>query len=323
MTKKTTPMKVVIPGGSGQVGTILARAFLQDGHDVVVLSRRPAIAPWRVVPWDAQTMGAWADEFRGVDVVINLAGQSVNCRYNAENRRNIMASRVNSTHVVGQAIAQANNPPSVWLQASTATIYAHSFDTPQDETDGVVGGGEPTVPDTWRFSIDVATAWERAMDDVATPHTRKVKLRSAMTMGPDRGGVFDMLLRLVRFGLGGSAGNGRQFVLWIHELDFTRAIYWLIEHDDIEGPVNLAAPTPQPNGEFMRAMRQAWGMPVGLPATTWMLEIGAFAAAHRNRIGFEKPARGSRPAVERRFCVSVSDLARGSARPMPEVACRL
>jgi uncharacterized protein (TIGR01777 family) len=268
-------MKLIIPGGTGQVGTMLSRFFHQRGHQVVVLSRHPVSALWRVVTWDGRSSGAWEAELDGADVVINLAGRSVNCRYGPANRRAILESRVNSTRVLGEAIAQAKRPPQIWLQASTATIYAHRYDAPNDETTGILGGTEPNAPDTWRFSIDVATAWERTLDEAVTPRTRKVKLRSAMTMSPDDGGIFDVLLRLVRCGLGGQAGDGRQFVSWIHGEDFIRAIVWLIEHDDVDGPVNLAAPQPLPNAEFMRALRAAWGMPVGLPATTWMLEIGA------------------------------------------------
>ena len=269
-------MKIVLPGGSGQVGTILARAFHAAGHEVVVLSRTPARAPWRTVAWDAETQGAWAAEIDGADVVINLAGRSVNCRYTPENRRQIMESRVKSTRAVGEAIRRADRPPRVWLQASTATIYAHRYDAPNDEATGILGGSEANVPDTWRFSIDVAKAWERALDEAVVPQTRKVAMRSAMIMSPDRGGVFDVLLRLVRFGLGGRVGDGRQYVSWVHDQDSVRAIMWLIEHDDMEGPVNIAAPNPLPYADFMRTLRRAWGMPVGLPATTWMLEIGAF-----------------------------------------------
>lgn len=269
-------MKIVIPGGSGQVGMVLARSFHQDGHEVVVLSRKPRSAPWRMIAWDAQSLGDWAKELEGAAAVINLAGRSVNCRYHAENRQLIKESRVNSTHVVGQAIALACRPPPVWLQASTATIYAHRFDMANDEASGILGGLEADTPDTWRFSIDVATSWEQAMDEVATPQTRKVKLRSAMVMSPDRDGVFDVLLGLVRWGLGGTAGDGRQYVSWIHDQDFLRIISWLIEHHEIDGPVNLAAPNPVPNKEFMRVLRQAWGIRFGLPARQWMLEIGAF-----------------------------------------------
>ncbi|MEK6323923.1 MAG: TIGR01777 family oxidoreductase [Acidobacteriota bacterium] len=269
-------MKVVIPGGTGQVGTVLARAFHKRGDEVSVLSRRPEKAPWRVVEWDAETLGDWTRELERADVVINLAGRSVNCRYNAKNRKLITESRVNSTRVVGEAIARTSRPPRVWLQASTATIYGHSYDAPNDEATGVLGGSEPNVPDTWHFSIDVANSWERALDESLTPNTRKVLLRSAIIMSPDRGGAFDMLLRLVRFGLGGRAGDGRQYVSWIHDQDFIRSIFWLIEHDEVEGPVNLAAPNPAPNSEFMQTLRAAWGISLGLPATAWMLEIGAF-----------------------------------------------
>jgi len=268
-------MKVVIPGGSGQVGTILARALHRDGHDVVVLSRAPNIRPWRVVPWDGVTLGDWQREIDGCDVVINLAGRSVNCRYTAANRDEIMQSRVSSTRVVGQAIAATTCRPRVWLQASTATIYAHRYDRPNDEHSGILGGHEPDTPGTWRFSIDVARAWEREFGEAVVDGTRKVGLRSAMTMSPDAGGVFDAFASLVRRGLGGSAGDGRQFVSWIHHEDFVAAVRWLIDHDDIDGAVNIASPNPLPNAEFMQTLRRACGVRLGLPTREWMLQIGA------------------------------------------------
>ena len=267
-------MKIILPGGSGQVGTLLARAFHKDGHEVVVLSRRVSPAPWRVVQWDARSIGYWAGELDGADAVINLAGRSVNCRYTPENRKLILDSRVLSTQAVGEAIRRAKHPPKVWLQSSTATIYADRYDAPNDEATGILGGAEPNVPDTWRFSIEVAQAWERALDEAATPGTRKVALRSAMVMSPDKGGVFDVLLGLVRFGLGGTEGSGRQYLSWIHGTDFIRSMYWLMEHDTLEGPVNIAAPHPLPNAEFLRDLREAWGTKIGLPASEWMLEIG-------------------------------------------------
>jgi uncharacterized protein (TIGR01777 family) len=271
-------MKVVIPGGSGQVGTLLARAFVADGHDVVVLSRGASSAhPWRVEGWDAKTVDGWAREIDGADVVINLAGRNVNCRYTPANRAEILSSRVDSTRAVGEAIARAERPPRVWLQASTATIYAHRFDAANDEQTGIIGGSEPDAPASWRFSIEVARAWERAVDEAETPSTRKVKLRSAMVMSPDRGGIFDTLLGLVRRGLGGSAAGGRQYVSWMHDLDFIRAVRWLIEHEEMDGVVNLAAPGPLPYAGFMRALREAAGVRIGLPATRWMLALGAFA----------------------------------------------
>ena len=270
-------MKVVIPGGSGHVGTIFARAFHSRGDEVIVLSRKLEQAPWRVVVWDGETLDAWSSELEGADVIINLAGRSVNCRYTQKNRREIVDSRVKSTKVVGEAIAKAAKPPRVWLQASTATVYAHRYDVPNDETTGIIGGSEPHAPDTWRFSIDVVKAWERITSQSSTPLTRKVLMRTAIVMSPDRGGPFDMLLRLVRFGLGGKAGKGKQFVSWIHDQDLVRTVIWLIENQELEGPVNLAAPNPLPNSEFMRVLREAWGAPFGLPASKWMLEFGAFA----------------------------------------------
>ncbi len=268
-------MRVVIPGGSGQVGTILARHFVRTGHEVCVLSRSPVTAPWRSVTWDGRTLGPWARAFEGADAVINLAGRSVNCRYNARNRAEIMDSRIESTRVVGEAIAACGSPPRVWLQASTATIYAHRFDAPNHEATGKIGGSEPVAPETWKFSIDVATSWERECERAATPRTRKVLLRSAMTMSADPAGIFDTLMGLVRRGLGGRAGDGRQYISWIHERDFCRAVDWLIARDDATGPFNLCSPNPLPNAEFMRILRDAAGVKIGLPATAWMLELGA------------------------------------------------
>jgi uncharacterized protein len=319
-------MRIAIPGGSGQVGTVLARAFHAEGHEVVVLSRQPAAAPWRVVAWDARTLGDWAREIDGADAVINLAGRSVNCRYHAANRRAILDSRVDSTRVVGQAIAAARRPPEVWLQSSTATLYAHRYDAPNDEATGILGGQEPGAPSTWVFSIEVARAWEAALAEAVVPGTRKLALRSAMTMSPDRGGIFDTLLGLVRRGLGGTAGDGRQYVSWIHHRDFVRTVRWLIEHDDVSGPVNLAAPEPLPNAEFMRALREAWGARIGLPAARWMLEIGARLMRTETELVLKSrrvvPGRllqegftfefPSWPEAARDLCRAVRD---GSARP--------
>jgi uncharacterized protein (TIGR01777 family) len=269
-------MKIVLPGGSGQVGTLLARAFAAGGHEVVVLSRRPAAAPWRVVAWDAATAGDWARELDGADAVINLAGRSVNCRYTAANRKAIIDSRVLSTRAVGDAIARCANPPRVWLQASTATIYAHRFDAAHDEATGYLGGSEPGAPETWNFSIDVATRLEKAATDAMTPRTRQVLLRSSVVLSPDRGGIFDVMLGFVRRGLGGTQGDGRQYVSWVHDRDFVRAVDWLIARDEFAGPVIVASPNPVPNAEFLATLRRAWGTRVGLPAPRWLLEVGAF-----------------------------------------------
>lgn len=241
-----------------------------------MLGRNPVKVPWRFVAWDGKHLGEWAREIEGAAAVINLAGRSVNCRYSPANRRLIKDSRVNSARVIGEAIRKASCPPPVWLQMSTATIYAHRYDAPNDETNGILGGNEPGVPETWRFSIDVARAWEEAALAAKPAWTRLVLLRSAMVMSPDPGGVFATLSRLVKIGLGGKHGDGRQYISWIHETDFVRAIELLIANDSVHGPVNLSAPNPLPDADFMTALRKAWGIPIGLPATNWMLEIGTF-----------------------------------------------
>lgn len=271
-----TPMRVVIPGGSGQVGNILARHFHVQGHSVTVLTRNPSPAPWRTLYWDGAHQGDWVRALEGADVCVNLAGRSVNCRYHAANRAEIFNSRVDSTRILGQVIASLAHPPAVWLNASTATIYRHELERPNDELTGILGGNEPGAPDTWNFSIDVARAWEAAFYETPTPRTRKIALRSAMTFSPEKGGVFDVFLSLVRRGLGGTAGSGRQYVSWIHDTDFSRAVEFLIAHDSLDGPVNLASPNPLPNRGFQRILREAWGTRIGLPTTEWMVEIGTF-----------------------------------------------
>jgi uncharacterized protein (TIGR01777 family) len=293
-------MRVVIPGGTGQVGTLLARAFVADGHAVVVLSRRPSTAPWRVVAWDARSVGPWVSELDGADVVINLAGRSVNCRYTPANRRAILTSRLQSTRTVGEAITRCAQPPRVWLQASTATIYAHRFDAPNDEATGIIGGNEPDAPVSWRFSIEVATSWERvATAAIEGGRTRLVLLRTALVMNPDRGSIFATLLRLVRVGLGGPVAGGRQYVSWIHERDFVRALYWLIAREELSGAVNIAAPNPLPYRDFMRELRLAAGVPIGLPATRWMLALGTWALRTESELVLK-----SRRVVPRRLLES-------------------
>ncbi len=270
-------MKIVIPGGSGQVGQLLARHFIAQNHEVVILCRGANVPAGRAVSWDGRTFEAWAKEIDGADVVINLAGRTVNCRYTKENLQQMMDSRVDSTRAVGQAIEKAASPPKLWLQMSTATIYAHRFDAPNDEATGIIGGNESDVPGYWGYSVEIAKNWEKTLNEANTPSTRKVALRTAMVMSPDREGIFDVMSRLVRFGLSGSAAGGKQFVSWIHDRDFIRAIDYLITHEDMDGAVNIASPGPLPYNAFMRAMRDSWGMPVGLPAMKWMLEIGAWA----------------------------------------------
>jgi len=269
-------MKIVIPGGSGHLGASLTGSLRRAGHSVVILSRNVE-SPGLL--WDGRTLGAWAEALDGADVVINLAGRSVDCRYGPRQRQQILRSRVDSTRVIGEAIARAANPPRLWLQASTATIYAHRYDAPNDEHRGLIGGNEEDVPDEWRFSIEVARAWEQALDDAPARHTRKVKMRTAVVMSAARGGAFQALLRQVRLGFG-RIGDGRQFMSWIHERDFQRAVAWLITHDLVDGAVNLAAPEPLTNADFTRILAEEWGaarlMPMLIPTTEWMVEVGAW-----------------------------------------------
>ncbi|MEY2537244.1 MAG: uncharacterized protein QOG67_984 [Verrucomicrobiota bacterium] len=270
-------MKIVIAGGTGQVGAVIRRA-LRSQHDLLVLTRSHDLdSVDRTVYWDGKNPGPWAAELEEADVIINLAGRSVNCRYGSRNRRDIVESRVSSTRAIGFALKQVKKPPALWLQASTATIYAHRFDVPNDEVTGIIGGEESNAPNTWRFSIDVAKAWEAAVQNVGPlPNTRVVLMRSAMIMSPDQGGIFAVLRRLARLGLGGRAGSGRQYVSWIHEQDFVRVIETLFVDESLSGPINVCSPNPLPNADFMKILRRACGAPIGLPATKWMLEVGAF-----------------------------------------------
>ncbi len=272
-------MKIVIPGGTGQVGRLFCRAL--PDHELVVLSRAealPAAMPSHVrgVVWDGETVGPWAEELEGADAVLNLAGRTVDCRYTDQNLRQMMDSRVRSTRAVGRAIAACERPPRVWLQMSTATVYAHRFDAPNDEETGVLGGWEPGAPVYWNHSIDIAHAWERAQRESLTPGTRQVALRTAMVMSPDAGGVFSVLRRMTWWGLGGAIAGGAQRVSWIHERDWVAAVRFVLAHDEIEGAVNLTSPGPLPQRELMAGLRAALGRRVGLPATAWMAEVGAF-----------------------------------------------
>ncbi len=269
-------LRIVIPGGSGQLGQILAGHFQLQGHHVTVLTRGPYAAPWQTVHWDGSTLGPWTEQLEGADVCINLAGRSVNCRYHHANRESIYHSRIDTTHLLNQVIANLADPPKVWLNASTATIYRHALDRPMDEATGELGGNEPGAPAKWNFSIDVAKAWEAAFFAAPTPRTRKVAMRSAVVFSPIAGNPFVIYSNLVRLGLGGTQGSGRQFISWIHDLDFARAVEFLIERDDLEGPINLASPYPIPNREFMALLREAWDMPNGLPAPAPLLELAAF-----------------------------------------------
>jgi uncharacterized protein (TIGR01777 family) len=261
--------KIIIPGGAGYLGRYLAAHFAAQGYAVGVLTRRPQPnhETVRYVAWDGATRGAWAAELEGAAAVINLAGRSVNCRYNAQNRQAIYASRLDSTRVLGDAIAACEQPPRVWLNASSATIYRHALDRPMDEASGEIGSG---------FSVDVCQQWERVFFESATPHTRKAALRTAIVLGKGRGGAMEPFRNLARLGLGGAMAGGKQYVSWIHIEDFARAVQWIVEHDELSGPINVAAPMPRTNADFMRVLRLACKQPLGIPSARWMLEVGAF-----------------------------------------------
>jgi len=296
-----SPLRIVIPGGSGQVGRLLAQYFQERGHHVTVLTRAPFAAPWQTVYWDGLTLGPWVETLEGAGVCIHLSGRSINCRSTPRHRRELRDSRIGPTLLLHRAFAELQNPPRLWMNASTATIYRHSLDRDMDEATGEICGNEilsdrglagllprslsPLVPQSllhrrapkkWNWTIQLAKDWESAFFDTPTPQTRKIALRTSLVFSPAPGNVFAVLSRLVRVGLGGTQASGRQYVSWIHETDFARAIEFLIDHNEIDGPVNLAAPHPLPNREFMAAFREAWEMPNGIWAPAPAIEIGSF-----------------------------------------------
>src|SRR5437773_11248728 len=217
--------RIIVAGGSGLISRLLTDRLVSGANDVVVLARCPQTAGQsiRLVGWDGRTLGDWARELEGARALINLAGRSVNCRYNERNRREILESRVDSTRVLGEAIARCNKPPQVWLNASTATIYKHTFDRQMDEATGEIGA-TPEAKDA--FSIQVARAWEEAFFEASTPATRKVALRTAMVFAASKGGVYRVLRGLTRWGLGGNIAGGRQCIYWIHGADLCRSVKW-------------------------------------------------------------------------------------------------
>jgi len=271
--------KIVLPGGGGFIGRHVTRHFAGKGWEVVVLSRqlhepRDGV---RFVWWDGANLDAWADELDGAAAVINLAGRSVNCRYGKKNRREIYDSREFSTEVIGEAIAECTAPPPVWFNASSATVYRHALDRAMDEATGEIDPVEPGKPrNKWEFSVDVVNRWERALFNAATPDTRRIAMRLSMVFGTGAGGVHEAFRNIARLGLGGTQGPGTQYVSWLHVDDFLRMLDWCLENGELSGPINMCSPNPMPNSDFMRAFREACGVKRGLPASSWMLAIGAF-----------------------------------------------
>ena len=266
-------MRVLIPGGSGQVGTRLAKYLYAAGHEVTVLSRDPkehSEQLWTTLKWDGLTAGPWVEEIDRSDAIIHLSGRSINTRFTPENRRQIIESRVQPTQLLGKLIAASPTPPRVWINASAVVYYPDPANLPQDEF--TPAGSSPA------FTDSVTQQWESALAETPTPRTRKIRLRTSLMMSPDDGGVFAMLSKLARLGLGGTQGPGTQFVSWMHDQDYCRAVELLLSRPEIadasNGIVNMCAPGPLPNREFQLALRQAWNVPIGLPASTWMLKIG-------------------------------------------------
>lgn len=272
---KQHALEVVLAGGSGQVGRMLARQFQVRGAHVTVLTRSPYAAPYRTIHWDGEHPGAWVEALDGADVCINLTGHTINCRPTRANRELVLRSRIESTLAIHRAIASLTDPPWLWMNASACTLYDRlldddGVDLPRAESDYHAAGF------TTQYPANVVRAWEDAFFAGQLPHTRRVALRSGLTFSPVSGNVFAVLARLVQFSLGGAAGSGRQFVPWIHEADYARAVDFLIARDDLEGPFNLAAPNPLPNRELMAALREAMNMPNGIPAPAFGIKLGAW-----------------------------------------------
>lgn len=259
---------IVIIGANGFLGRVLSRYFLQKNWSVIGIARKPegVVEGVDFVEWDGQTLGVWAESLEWIDVVVNLAGRSVNCRYCDKNKRAILESRVNTTRLIATAIEQCKNPPKVWMNSSTATIYRHAEDKAQTDETGEIGTG---------FSVSIAKAWEKAFFEKEIAGVRKVAIRSAIVMGNDPDTVWTVLQKLAKRGLGGTMGSGKQMVSWISDLDFARAIDWIAENEEATGTYNVSAPNPLTNKELMQCVRASVGRKCGLPATKWMLEIGA------------------------------------------------
>lgn len=249
--------KVVLAGGTGFVGQDFAQRFRKLGYEVLIISRQPGHIAWED---RAGIIGALEE----AEMLINLAGKSVNCRYTEENRKVILESRTRTTRILGDAVLACNHPPELWINSSTATIYRHAEDRPMTEKEGEIGSG---------FSVDVAKYWEQAFFEFILPSTRQIALRIAIVLG--EGGVMVPMTNLVRFGLGGSQGAGTQQFSWIHIEDLFRMVIYLQEHPHLNGVFNASSPHPVTNRELMTRLREQMGVRIGLPSPRWMLELGA------------------------------------------------
>lgn len=259
--------KLIIAGGSGFLGQVLIDYFKPIFQTIVVLTRSSNRIRDNVhfVQWDAENLGMWQVELEQADVLINLTGKSVDCRYTANNKAAILASRVNSTRALNQAVLECKHPPQHFINSSTATIYRDAYDRQMDEITGEIGHD---------FSMDVAKRWEAAFFETETPRTRKTAIRTSIVLGKN-GGAFVPLKRIAAMGLGGKQGSGKQYVSWIHSFDFARAVHFILDKQ-LEGVVNVTAPNTVCNANFMAAIRRAVNAPFGLNAPTFLLEIGTF-----------------------------------------------
>ena len=259
--------KIVLAGGNGYLGRVFANYYKDKASEIIILSRheKQTDANIRTVVWDGKTWGKWAAELVNADILINLCGKNVNCRYTDKNKKEIFASRLLPTEILGKTIHDLVEPPKLWINLSSATIDRHAEDHPQDEETGEIGNG---------FSVDVCNAWEAASNKYDTPKTRKVALRMGIVLGRSDS-VFPRLLNLVKLGLGGKQGDGKQYVSWVHEHDAARSIEWLADHPELQGIFNCTAPYPVKNTELMKVIRNINGNLIGLPAPKWLLEAGA------------------------------------------------
>jgi uncharacterized protein (TIGR01777 family) len=259
--------KIVLARGNGYLGRVLAKYYSPLAAQVIVLSRKAAVENWntQTVVWDVETPGRWSAVLEGADLLINLCGKNVNCRYNEANKKEIISSRVVPTGLLGEVITGLLNPPKLWINITSATIYRHAEDCVQDEETGQIGYG---------FSIDVCRAWEESFFATQTPGTRKIALRMSIVLGR-QDGAFPRLLNLVKIGLGGKQGDGNQYVSWIHEQDAASCTEFLLAHDELDGVFNCTAPQPITNKVLMQTIREGYGIPFGLPSPAWLLEIGA------------------------------------------------